>query len=161
MSLQSYQLPDRVLWPWDDRTGDVHLMRRIVYGGDFLQDAHTEICTNVPQEVQLWPGVGYGWGHERRPGWTLAVNILHRLLSPPADSVCDDWHIPLSTDRWCLYLALPLYMRYLEALPPMGGRLPGCELRAWLKWARRQWRTCGVDLRDLEPTVLWPRWPWV
>jgi hypothetical protein len=145
--------------PWDDLTGDVYLLRRLVMSDDREIPSYVELLSNVPQQLWLWDRIGYGWGPQRREGVTLALNVLHRLIPCPPGTVCDDWHVPLACHPDAYRFAVGFQERWLAPLLSWGGRLPGYGLRQWITRERMRWLAPGVDLSLVDPAMCWPTWP--
>jgi hypothetical protein len=145
---------------YDAAAADIHLMRRVVWGGDPLDRIGVGIETNLIQELWLWPTVGFGWGPQRREGTTLALAILDRLLPRNPGQVCKEWHQPLACSPWAYRMCYQLYVEILQRVPYWGERLAGHHLRLWLAKALQGWQADGIDLNEITAAQAFPSWPW-
>lgn len=144
------------LIPYDPATGDIHMLRHIIWGGDPLERIGVQAATNIRQELWLWPEVGLGWGRDGPEGVTLALAILHRMIPGELGHICDEWHRPLACSTWAYRLSFRCYLDLLEPIPFWGGRLAGHEVRRWIYAEMVAWQQPTVDLGRITPAEAFP-----
>jgi hypothetical protein len=120
------------LLPWNPRTEDVLLERTPCWNGDFMGRVNHTCRTNIPQELWLWDGVGFGWGTLSPSSYTLALCILDHFLGWHPEATCVQWHYPLPCDSLA-YLWTPAFARnYVAKVPYWGGTISGASVRQYL-----------------------------
>lgn len=151
-------IPDRIrpFAAFDLRTGDVFALRVVTWDGSDDTPLGTDVKCNVPQEVWLWPDVGYGWGKDAKGGVTLALNILDRFLPPRIGELVDEWHRPLTCSVKAYAFCVAFYHDFLLSMPHWGGRVQGSCIKDWVEAEKQRWELDGLDLGAQVPTDLWP-----